>query len=82
MKYIYITAFTILGILLQFLLHAGIEIWYVGLLLNDFATYGLGFTWEQWEMIHAVLAIIFLFGGALFGYLQGQYWWKRIYERR
>lgn len=82
MKYIYKTAFTFLGILLQFLIHAGIEIWYSGLLLSDFATYSLGFTWAQWFMIHNVLSIMLLFVGGLFGYFQGQYWWKRIYGGR
>lgn len=80
MKYIYIIAFTILGILLQFLIHAGIEIWYIGLLVNDFGTYGLGFTWMQWVMIHNITSIMLLIAGAVCGYWQGQYWWKRIHR--
>ena len=82
MKYIYIAAFTIFGILLQFLMHAGIEIWYIGLLINDFQIYGLGLSWAQWLMIHHTASIFLFFGGAFFGYTQGQYWWKRIYKGR
>lgn len=82
MKYLYITAFTILGILLQFLVHAGIEIWYIGLLVTDFATYSLGFTWVQWVMIHDVATVVLCIAGAVFGYWQGGYWWKRIYGNR
>jgi hypothetical protein len=80
MRYIYVTAFTILGIFLQFLIHAGIEIWYIRLLVSDFAKYGLGFTWAQWIMIHDIGNIILFIAGAVCGCLQGKYWWKRIYE--
>lgn len=77
--WVYITLFVVLGIFVQFLMHAGIEIWYIELLTSDFATYSLGFTWAQWFMIHTVGSIVLFFVGAMFGYVQGQYWWKRIY---
>lgn len=82
MKYIYIAAFTILGIFLQFLIHAGIEIWYIGLLISDFATYSMGFTWTQWVIIHNVATVVLHIAGAIFGYWQGRYWWKRIYGNK
>jgi len=78
---IYIFAFVVLGILLQFLVHAGLEIWYIGLLIPDFDTYSLGFSWEQWIMIHTIGTVILLIVGVLLGLWQGKYWWKRIYER-
>lgn len=77
---IYIIAFTFLGILLQFLVHGLVEIWYIGFLLKDFSTYGLGFSWEQWFLIHGISSIVLFLGGAAFGYWQGRYWWRRIYE--
>jgi len=76
---IYIIAFTFLGVLLQFLIHAWVEIWYIGLLVSNFSIYGLGFTWGQWFLIHHVLAVILLIAGIVFGYLQGKYWWNQIY---
>lgn len=82
MKYIYIIAFALLGILLQFLVHAGIEIWYIGLLVSDFGRYSFGFTWAQWVMIHNVATVVLYIAGAVFGYWQGRYWWKRIYGYR
>lgn len=82
MKYIYITAFTVLGVFLQFLVHAGIEIWYIGLLVSNFSKYSLGFTWAQWVAIHNVTSVILFIVGAICGYLQGRYWWKRIYGDR
>lgn len=78
-KTIYITAFTFLGVLLQFLLHAWVEIWYTNLLLKDFAAYGFGLSWQTWFAIHHILSILLLIAGLIFGYKSGQYWWKQIY---
>lgn len=81
-KKIYIVLFTVLGILLQFLVHAIVEIWYVGLLLQDFQKYGFGFSWNQWFFIHHIGTVILLVVGALFGFWQGKFWWRKIYKER
>lgn len=80
-KLIYLIAFTLLGLLIGFLLHAALEIWYIGLLLGNFPRYGFGLTWSQWELIHIFWTLLTLAGGALVGFLQGRYWWKRIYAQ-
>lgn len=80
---VYIIAFTFLGVLLQFLIHAGIEIPVIFLLLKDFETFGLGLTWDQWVMIHDIGTIVFFAAGAAGGFLLGRYWWRVIYiEKR
>ena len=76
----YIASFILLGTLLQFLVHAFIEIWYIGLLLKDFPKYGIGLTWGTWVLIHNVLTTVFFFAGAWIGYKEGVYWWQKIYE--
>jgi vacuolar-type H+-ATPase subunit I/STV1 len=76
---IYIILFTFFGILLQFLLHALIEIPYLGLLSKNFDRYGLGFTWQELLTIHAVLTIVLIIFGAIFGFLSGRYCWRKIY---
>ena len=78
-RVVYIALFTLLGILLQFLAHALVEIWYIGLLLKDFNKYGFGFSWDFWLWVHHIGSLIFFITGALFGCLQGKYWWKKIY---
>ncbi len=78
-KPVYILAFSFLGVLVQFLVHAGIEVWYIGLLLKDFPRYGLGLTWEQWMMIHSIGSVLLFIAGAWLGFRQGQYWWRKIY---
>jgi len=81
-KTIYEILFTFLGILLQFLIHAGIEIWYINLLTGNFSRYNLGLSWPQWFIIHHIATVILFAAGALFGFWQGKYWWQRIYEKK
>lgn len=80
-KIIYIILFTFLGILLQFLIHGLVEIWYIGLLTSNFSRYGLGFSWPQWFLIHHILTVILFLAGALLGFWQGKFWWRRLYEK-
>lgn len=78
-KTVYIIAFTILGILAQFLLHAFVEVWYIGLLLKDFATFGFGLSWDAWFFIHAVVTAVFFIGGTILGFFAGKKWWQILY---
>lgn len=77
----YIFLFILLGILLSFLVHAGIEIPVIKLLINDFETYGLGLSWQQWYVLHHIFSAVTLLLGVTLGYWQGMYWWKRIYDK-
>lgn len=79
---VYIAAFVVLGILLSFLAHAGIEIWYIGRLIANFKTYGFGLSWSQWVMIHHIGAILLFLFGAIAGFLQGRFWWRVIYVEK
>lgn len=79
---IYIILFIILGIILSFLAHAIIEMRYINLLLSDFGKYGFGMSWQFWYNFHSIAAILLFALGALFGYYQGKYWWKVLYEKR
>ena len=78
-KYFYIAAFTFLGILLQQVIHAVIELIYIRLLLSNFPRYSLGLSWETWFQIHTVGTIILLIAGIVFGYKAGVYFWPRLY---
>jgi len=81
-RVIYIISFTVFGILLQFLIHAGIEIWYINRLVADFPKYSFGFSWNQWYLIHHIATIILLITGAAFGFWCGKFFWNKIYERK
>ena len=78
-RVIYIILFTIFGVLLQFLLHAAIEIPYLSLLNSNFEKYSLGFSWPQLLTIHLVLTILFVIAGAAFGFFAGKFFWQKIY---
>lgn len=80
-KVIYVFLFTLLGVLLQFFIHAVVEIGYINLLLTNYEVFGLGLSFATWFTIHNIFAIILLFLGILFGFKQGLYWWKKIYEK-
>jgi len=77
----YIALFGLLGVIVQFLAHAGLEIFYIGLLLNNFEKYSLGYGWDFWVLAHNVGAVSLFLAGLIFGIWQGKYWWKRIYEK-
>jgi len=81
-KVTYITLFTLLGILINFLVHALIEIPVIALLLSDFEKWGLGFSWETWVMIHNIGTVILLLAGIIIGFRQGRHWWEVIYIRK
>jgi hypothetical protein len=78
-RVIYISLFTLLGIILSFLAHALLEIPIINLLVKDFERYGLGLTWQQWYVIHQVGSIFLLILGIIVGFTQGKYWWRIIY---
>ena len=78
-RIIYISLFILLGILLSFLVHAGIEIPVINLLVSDFDKYSLGLTWDQWFLIHSIGTPILLVLGIYFGWRQGIRWWRYWY---
>lgn len=79
---IYIGLFTVLGILLGFLLHGGLEIWYTNLLITDFDRHSLGHSWETWFAIHKYGAIGLFVLSAIWGYFQGRFWWRVVYVEK
>ena len=81
-KKIYIGAFIIFGILLQFLIHSLAEIWCINLLLRDFPKYSLGLSWPQWFIIHHIGTVILFIAGIVFGFWQGKFWWNKVYEKK
>lgn len=81
-KKIYVILFTVLGIILSFLVHAIIEMWYIDLLLSNFPKYGFGMNWSFWYNFHHIATILLFALGSLLGYFQGKYWWRILYEKR
>ena len=80
---LYIICTTVLGVLLAAIAHACIEIWYTNLLVADFSTYSLGFSWNQWHTMYSILEVIFFILGAFLGQWLGPQWWRIVYiERR
>ena len=78
-RVIYIGAFIVLGILLQQLVHAVIELVVIQLLVADFVRYGLGLSWANWLLVHRVGSLGLWLVGIWFGWQQGRHWWQVLY---
>jgi len=78
---IYIALFSFLGILLSLIVHGVVEIWYIDRLTTDFNSYSMGYSWGEWFVIHKYFSIFLSALGAVFGYYQGRYWWRVVYEK-
>ena len=76
---VYLICFTFLGILVAFIIHALVEIWYIKLLVRSFSTYGFGLSWATWFRLHWYWSVSMLLLGACLGYIKGKYWWQQIY---
>lgn len=76
---VYIGLFTLLGVLVSFLVHAVLEISIIYLLVADFATYNLGLSWSQWLVVHQWSSWLLLIIGIGIGLWQGVYWWEVLY---
>lgn len=72
---IYLFAATVLGLLLSFLVHAGIEIAY----LRWAEAHAVTIRWYRGCALHPVIQILLPVAGALGGYLLGRWWWRMVY---
>lgn len=80
-KRVYIGLFIVLGIIVQQLIHAIIEIGYIALLTSNWEFWGFGWSFATWMIIHAIFAVTLFALGLYAGFSQGRYWWHYIYER-
>ncbi len=71
----YLVLATMLGILLSFLVHAGIEMVY----LSWAEQQGKIVHWYGGCALHPVLQIGLVVIGALGGFLLGRWWWRMVY---
>jgi len=72
----------VLGLLLQQILHAVIEIGYIFLLGRDYLKWSVGLSWETLMFIHHLFGLTLLTLGAWWGFSRGNYWWGQIYEKK
>jgi hypothetical protein len=79
-KVAYVGLFTLLGVLVSFLIHGVLEIAIVHLLITDFSTYNLGLSWAQWFAVHRWGSWLLLAVGIGVGFWQGVYWRRVLYE--
>ena len=81
-KQIYLFLTMILGVLLTTIIHAGLEIWYISLLNENWEEYSFGLAWPRLWQIHLGYTIILLILGVVLGYYLGKRWWRIIYGKK
>ncbi|MDD4412339.1 MAG: hypothetical protein PHR00_01705 [Patescibacteria group bacterium] len=77
---IYIVGFTLLGWLLAFSIYSFGEYLWLNALVDNFDKYSHGLSWDQWWFIHYLILLVFSFGGIIYGFWQGHYWWNKVYD--
>lgn len=82
MRVFYIIAFTVLGILVQFLFHAALEIQVIKFFTEVASSEAFGLSWNILFLIHHIGSIVLLGAGMYVGFREGQYWWRELYVRR
>jgi hypothetical protein len=81
-KIIYVTLFTFLGLLLATLIHVAIEYPLLTIITNNFEYWQNTFLWQHWPTLHRFAGGAIWIGGAVFGYLMGQRYWRIIYVEK
>jgi len=82
-KTIYFVAVAFFGMLLSFIAHGLIEIWY----LNRAIEKGSPVTWTSYFRLGSCALPVYLqyglfLAGLIGGLLLGRYWWHKIYEKK
>lgn len=79
-RLIYIVGFTLLGWLIAFSIYSFGEYLWLNALVDNFDKYSYGLSWDQWWLIHYLILLFFSFGGIIYGFWQGHYWWDKVYD--
>lgn len=79
---VYVSVCVFLGLLAATIVHGVVEQWYIGLLIDDFATYSFGLSWGTWYTVHHVASALLWLLGAVLGYFLGVHWWRVVYVER
>lgn len=78
-RVIYITVFTVFGILIGFVLHMLLELIIMTAVERKWHILTAGMTAGEWEAIRYGVFLFWMCMGTLFGYVQGKYWWDYLY---
>jgi len=72
----------VLGVLLVVILYGLAEIFYIGLLMENFSKYSLGLGWNEIYAVHYIFTAVLAILGIVGGYFLGQTWWRIIYVEK
>jgi hypothetical protein len=75
----YIACAAALGVLIAIILYALLEMWHDNMLSSNFGAYSFGYSWEVWQVIHFIIAVLFVLTGLRAGISLGTRWWEIVY---
>jgi|WetSurMetagenome_2_1015567.scaffolds.fasta_scaffold69470_4 hypothetical protein len=78
-KAIYIISSMFLGFLFSLIVHAKLEIWYIGKMLASGVT---PVSFGRQEYLPPLVSILLIVVGLIFGYVIGQRWWQLVYVEK
>lgn len=78
-KVVYITAFTVLGLLVATLVHAGVELPILHFIFTDYESYGDTFLLRHWDLVHGMGGALLWIIGVAIGFFFGHHYWHAIY---
>lgn len=81
-KYLYYFLLVILGLLLSFLAHAGLEILALKMITSDLSKFGESYIWQNWELIHRIASIILTILGISIALVLAPRFWQILYVEK
>jgi len=80
-KTVYVSLTMVLGLILSFLAHALIEIFYINYSLSKGIVLKPSFLTSKCYL-PSIFQIFLILAGLLGGYFLGQKWWKKVYSKK
>lgn len=78
-RIIYIISFSIFGLLVATLLHAGIEFWALAFIFGNPEQFATSVWWTEWTLIHGTVSLVLWGVGLLGGLWAGFTFWRILY---
>ena len=75
-KILYILSFGFFGLLIATLAHAAIEIVALSFIFGNPDTFADTIWWQEWKLVHGIVASVLWGGGLILGLYLGTIWWE------
>ena len=81
-RFIYVSGFTLLGLLVSIIVHVALELPLLRLVSSDPMAFADAWWWQRWDILRTLGSWLLLSAGAVWGYGAGRRYWKLIYIQK